>query len=100
MAACGVDTTAITASSRGAYNRAVRDLKAVDATPGQITLRARKYQQQWPTASLTPTALARRWSELGTAAPVSEAETERCPKHKRQPKTHCQICDSEKRGAA
>lgn len=28
------------------------------------------------------------------------AETERCPKHKRQPKTHCQICDSEARGAA
>jgi hypothetical protein len=25
---------------------------------------------------------------------------ERCPKHKRQPLTNCQICDSEKRGAA
>ncbi len=102
MAACGVDTTQITKSSRGAYNNAVKDLKDIEATPGQVTLRARKFQQQWPTASLTPTALVRRWSELGTgtAAPITEAETERCPKHKRQPKDHCQICDSETRGAA
>lgn len=102
MAACGVDTTQIPKSSRGAYNNAVKDLKAIDATPGQITLRARRFQSKWPTASLTPTALVRRWPELdtGAAAPVSEAETERCPKHKRQPKDHCQICDSEKRGAA
>lgn len=102
MAACGVDTSQITKSSRGAYNNAVKELKAIGATPGQITLRARRYQSKWPTASLTPTALVRRWSELdtGAAAPVSDAETERCPKHKRQPLTNCQICDSEKRGAA
>lgn len=102
MAACGVDTTQITKSSRGAYNAAVKDLKAIDATPAQITRRAHHYRQQWPTASLTPTALVRRWSELGTgtASTGPAAETERCPKHKRQPKTHCQICDSERRGAA
>jgi len=102
MAACGVDTAQIPKSSRGAYNNAVKDLKEIGATPGQITLRGRRYQSKWPTASLTPTALVRRWPELdtGAAAPVSEAETERCPKHKRQPLSNCQICDSEKRGAA
>lgn len=102
MAACGVDTTQLPTDSRGAYNRAVKQLKQVKATPGQITLRARRFQSKWPTASLTPTALVRRWPELdtGTAAPVSEAETARCPKHKRQPLSNCQICDSEKRGAA
>ena len=55
MAACGVDTTQITKSSRGAYNAAVKDLKAIDATPAQITRRAHHYRQQWPTATLTPT---------------------------------------------
>jgi hypothetical protein len=102
MVACAVDTTQIPTSSRGAYNNAVKDLKAIGATPAQITLRARRYRSKWPTASLTPTALVRRWPELdtGAGAPVSEAETERCPKHKRQPATNCQICDSERRGAA
>jgi hypothetical protein len=102
MAACGVDTAQIPKSSRGAYNTAVKDLKEIGATPGQITLRGRRYQAKWPTASITPTALVRRWPELdtGAAAPVSEAETERCPKHKRHSLSNCQICDSEKRGAA
>jgi hypothetical protein len=102
MEACGVDTTQITKASRGAYNSAVADLKEIKATPGQITLRARKYRQQWPNTSLTPTALVRRWSELGTGTTPQqvEAKTERCEQHPRQPKDHCQLCDSEKRGAA
>ena len=101
MAACGVDTSQIPEDSRGAYNRAVKQLKEIKATPGQITLRAKRYRDKWTTASLTPTALVRRWPELDTStAPPPESEAERCPRHKRQPKNHCQICDSERRGAA
>lgn len=102
MAVCGIDTASLTKSSRGAYNRAVADLREAGATQGQVMVRAKRYRDRWPNTSLTPTALAKHWPELesGAAAAVSEAETERCPKHKRQPLTHCQICDSEKRGAA
>ena len=68
MAACGIDTTAIPKSARGAYNTAVADLRHIGATPAQITLRAHRYRNLWPNASLTPTALARRWSELSDGA--------------------------------
>lgn len=64
MVACHVDISAIPKQARGAYNAAVGQLRDVNATPGQITLRARKFTQIWPEASLTPTALARRWPEL------------------------------------
>jgi hypothetical protein len=101
MAACDVDTTQITTSSRGAYNNAVKDLKAVEAKPAQIILRARRFKDQWPGVKITPTALVRRWSELGTStAPSPEADEEPCNQHPRHPKDHCQLCDSERRGAA
>lgn len=64
MEACHVDPKSVTDSARGAYNRAVKDLRGLGATPGQITLRARKFTQQWPGITITPTALVRRWPEL------------------------------------
>jgi len=60
---CNVDSTAIPTSARGAYNRAVADLKAVKATAPEIRRRAAIFRGQWRDASLTPTALARRWAE-------------------------------------
>lgn len=74
MAACQVDTTGIPKSARGAYNTAVADLRQISATPAQITLRARRYRQRWPNASLTPTALARRWGELADGTRDSPAD--------------------------
>lgn len=102
MAACGIDTASITKSSRGAYNRAVADLRDAGATQGQVMVRARKYRERWPNTSLTPTALAKHWPELdaSASAPPPEPDEEPCERHPRQPKDHCQICDSEKRGAA
>ena len=61
MAVCGV--TQVTSSARGAYNRAVADLKSVDATPTDIGQHAQVFRTRWPDVSLTPTALARRWGE-------------------------------------
>lgn len=80
MEVCGIDPTQITSSSRGAYNRAVRDLRDLGAGPEAIVVRATVFRRRWPEASLTPTALARRWPECdperqhGTRAPVTRAE--------------------------
>lgn len=59
---CGI-SGAITPPARGAYNKARADLAACDATPETIRQRATVFRMRWPGVSLTPTALARRWSE-------------------------------------
>lgn len=69
----GVDGSAIPKSARGAYNRAVADLKAVGATPEEVVRRAAIYRAKWPEVSLTPTALARRWAECEQYVPSSPA---------------------------
>jgi hypothetical protein len=76
---CGIDASDIPASARGAYNRAVKDLRSVGATPEEIVRRAWVFRQRWPEASLTPTALARRWAEC---------DPER--QHKEKPRTEGQ----------
>lgn len=63
MDACGVDTATITHDARGAYNRAVGQLRSAEATPEEVSWRASVFRSQWPGVSLTPTALARRWAE-------------------------------------
>lgn len=62
MSACGINGS-IPKSARGAYNRARSDLAAAGATPEEIKRRADIYRRQWPTVSITPTALTRRWAE-------------------------------------
>lgn len=76
MAACGVDATTVTGSSRGAYNRATAELRKVNADPSEITRRAENFQRRWPGASLTPTALARRWAECDIGPPASVAPSD------------------------
>jgi hypothetical protein len=77
---CGIDPTGITGSSRGAYNRAAKDLRQVGATPEEIVRRAWTFRKRWPDVSLTPTALARRWPECdpetqhGTAPPLTDTD--------------------------
>ena len=62
LRACGI-TGPISPSARGAYNKARSDLAACNATPDMVQERAGVYRMRWPNVSLTPTALARRWSE-------------------------------------
>lgn len=64
MAACAIDSTSITKSARGAYNRAVGDLRSIEASPEEIHLRAQRHLALWPHVSLTPNSLARHWAEL------------------------------------
>lgn len=66
MDACDVEQP-ITTSARGAYNRAAKDLRSARATPDEISRRAAVFRHRWPEASLTPTALARRWAECARA---------------------------------
>lgn len=62
LAACGINGP-IPDSARGAYNRALKDLRGAGATPDSIHQRAVVFRTRWPSVSLTPTALARRWAE-------------------------------------
>lgn len=64
MAACSIDTGQIPKSARGAYNTAVRDLKAIGATPEQIAAKAEAWRRSWRDVTMTPSALARRWGEI------------------------------------
>jgi len=71
--ACGIDPKTLTDSGRGAVNKALKELRSVDATPGQVTLRARNFRQRFRDATLTPSALAKHWGSLnGTKASPQE----------------------------
>lgn len=53
-----------TASERGAWNGALKQLREVDASPEDIADRCAEYRKRWPKVALTPPALAKHWSEL------------------------------------
>lgn len=63
LAVCGLNGSKPTPSERGAWNKSAQALRAVNATPREIQARAVAYRKRWPNVSLTPTSLARRWSE-------------------------------------
>ena len=63
ITACGLDGGTPTDRERKAWNGAVKSLREARATPGEVTARAACYRARWPHVSLTPTALARRWTE-------------------------------------
>jgi hypothetical protein len=60
----GHDITRLTSSERGRLNKACKELKAAGADPEQIRAAARTWRVTYPTATLTPTALAAHWSTL------------------------------------
>jgi hypothetical protein len=66
---CGIDWRGLTSSARGSLNSAVKELKAVGATPDEIRRRAQNYRLDMPLATLTPTALAKHWPRMGELAP-------------------------------
>lgn len=61
VAVCGLDPTELTPSARGACNRALADLRAVQADPGEVPARAAVFRSRWD-VTLTPTALAKHWA--------------------------------------
>lgn len=61
---CGINTAQLTKSGRGSLNGALGQLRAVDATPNQVRVRANRYRQRYPDTTVTPPALAKHWSSL------------------------------------
>jgi hypothetical protein len=57
----------LTRSSRGALNKATKELRNLGADAGNITRRADQYRRRYPTATLTPSALVKHWPTLGDA---------------------------------
>ncbi len=77
--ACGIDWHHLTPAARGELNAATKALReAGDATPNEIGLRAGFYRLTYPTAALTPSALAKHWPALANGArrsgPATPAE--------------------------
>lgn len=76
---CGYDPSSLTSTARGAINKAVKQLKEVDATPSQIAARARTYRSRWPDTTISAPALAKHWPQLATSntrPPPSSAQPE------------------------
>jgi DNA-binding transcriptional ArsR family regulator len=62
--ACGWELGSLTRSARGQLNRATKELRDIGATPEQIAGRAKGYRKQYPSMSLTPSALVKHWAAL------------------------------------
>jgi hypothetical protein len=73
-AVCGIDTRQLTSTARGATNKAVAELRAVDATPDQIKARASSYRRTYPNAALTPSALVKHWGQLSNGSRPASTE--------------------------
>lgn len=75
--ACGLDLDELTKSARGAANKAAQELRDIGASAEGIHARAKLYRQKWPDASLTPSALAKNYAQLGARKNGSRASPTR-----------------------
>jgi hypothetical protein len=60
---CKMQTSGMTASSRGMTNRALKELREAGATPAEVLERSRSYVERYRHTP-TPMALARQWPTL------------------------------------
>jgi Helix-turn-helix domain len=70
--ACAMDMERLTSSARGVLNKATKELRQVDATPEQVLLAARRYAERFPSAAVTPTALAKHFPALTSVQSTTE----------------------------
>lgn len=75
IAVCAIDTASLTTSSRATANKAHAELRAVGATAEQVHQAAKAYRLRFPTAALTPMALAKHWPQLVAEAPAPRARS-------------------------
>lgn len=54
-----------TKSERGRWNAAIKQLRDIEATPGDVRTRCREYKRRWQGIEITPTAIAANWTTLG-----------------------------------
>jgi DNA-binding Lrp family transcriptional regulator len=69
--ATGQDAKRLTASERGRINKALKDLRAVDATPDQIRKAATRWATTYPGARITATAIAANWTTICPPAEIA-----------------------------
>jgi len=78
----GWEEASLTTSGRGEVNRAVAELRAVNADPREVRLRAGRYRSGQGSVprgtTLTPSALVKHWAGCATPPPVTEQEHEAC----------------------
>lgn len=73
---CGIDwTVPMTRSARGQINKAVKELREIEATPEEIVRVSAAYRIRWPDIDLTPTALVKHWSTATAPLPASPEAT-------------------------
>jgi DNA-binding transcriptional MerR regulator len=51
----------LTESAKGAWRKAIKELRDAGATPDEIRAAAVAYRREWPDITITPTALAKHW---------------------------------------
>jgi hypothetical protein len=71
---CGIDWHDLTDSARGALNKAVAQLRGVQANPDEVHRRAAIWPYDVP---LTPPGLAKHWPQLSKVTPKPSAATRR-----------------------
>lgn len=75
---CGHDSKRLTKAERGRVNKALKDLREVQATPEQVQGAARAWQRTYPNARLTATALSANWSTIAPAVKTHDDRTDNC----------------------
>ena len=67
---CGLGDATPTRSELAGWRKAARELAAAGATETDVAARATAYATKYPTAALTPHALAKHWASLSSATPA------------------------------
>jgi hypothetical protein len=78
LEACGYATADITASVRGRINKALKELREVNATPQQIRSAANAYRRTYPNFTLTPNALVSNWAQLQPKTTETKEKARTC----------------------
>lgn len=70
----GIDwSDPMTKSQRGSINRAVKELREIDASPDQVRRVALAYRLRWPDIDLTPNAITKHWNLVRAPLPAQES---------------------------
>lgn len=66
-----------TKTERGRRNKALKDLRAIGATPADIIDHAARFRHTWPALTLTETGLVAHWSRFSNGPRAGETPAER-----------------------
>lgn len=93
---CGIEPDTLTGSERGRINKALKELREVNATPEELEARAAAYRHKYPDAAVTPTALTANWSSITPKGRQTKNLCDLC--NQRLDRHDQEICDIIQRG--